>query len=224
MKKSFWICICYLGIVCLFGCGMRSSDIAAGCRQIDEFTIKGGRDFLTGYPAKNADGSVNVVVEIPAGTNAKWEVNATLQDGSKPADGKLRWEFKEGQPRIVRYLSYPGNYGFIPNTLSGDGDPLDIIVLGPAVPRGSIIQVKLIGILKMLDGKEKDDKLIGVSANSPLYSVKELIELDEEFPGVTKIIETWFMNYKRKGEMEMLGWGDREESKRIFIEAEILGK
>ena len=176
---------------------------------------------MTGYPAQNDDGSLNVVVEIPAGTNAKWEVNATLQDGRKPTDGKLRWEFKEGRPRIVQYLSYPGNYGFIPNTLSGDGDPLDIIVLGPAVPRGSVITVRLIGILKMLDDNEKDDKLIGVTENSPLNSARDLDELDDEFPGVSKIIETWFLNYKRKGEMEMQGWGDREEAKKIFNEAEI---
>ena len=74
------------------------------------------------------------MIEIPTGTTAKWEV-------VKPS-GELRWEFDQGRPRVVRYLGYPGNYGMIPRTLlpkeeGGDGDPLDVVVLGPAVPRGS---------------------------------------------------------------------------------------
>ena len=57
------------------------------------------------------------------------------------------WEFKDGKPRIVKYLGYPGNYGMVPKTLlpenlGGDGDPLDVIVLGPQVERGSVIKCK----------------------------------------------------------------------------------
>ena len=77
---------------------------------------------------------VNMIVEIPTGTNEKWEVNKT--------SGFIERDSINGEPRTIQYLSYPGNYGFIPQTLlskkeGGDGDPLDILVIGEAVERGS---------------------------------------------------------------------------------------
>jgi inorganic pyrophosphatase len=59
-------------------------------------------NLLTSAPTRNPDGSVNALIEIPAGTNAKWEVNE---------EGVLEWEMKDGKPRVVRYLAYPGSYG-----------------------------------------------------------------------------------------------------------------
>ena len=77
--------------------------------QIDRYTIRGNNSYLTGYVPVNQSGDINVVVEIPTGSTEKWEV-------TKP-DGELKWEFKDGKPRIVKYLGYPGNYGMIPQTL-----------------------------------------------------------------------------------------------------------
>ncbi len=107
--------------------GTQAETIAPNLRLIDSYTIVGPKNFLTDYEPVNRDGTINVVVEIPTGTTAKWEV-------TKP-DGKLQWEFKRGKPRVVKYLGYPGNYGMLPRTLlakedGGDGDPLDVIVLG----------------------------------------------------------------------------------------------
>ncbi|WP_237155896.1 inorganic diphosphatase [Photobacterium phosphoreum] len=110
---------------------------------------------------------------------------------------------KNGQPRIVHYLGYPSNYGTIPNTalpksLGGDGDPLDVLVLGSAIMQGSIVQVRLIGGLKMLDGGEQDDKLIAVpvTEQSPFKNIHSIKEMQQQYPGVLTIIETWFSNYK----------------------------
>ena len=103
--------------------------------------------------------------------------------------------------------------------IRGDGDPLDVIVLGPAVPRGSVIQAKLIGVLKLLDGGERDDKLIAVLRDSPFYKVDSLDELDAEFNGVTDILQTWFSNYKGPGETEANGFGDKREATRILDSA-----
>jgi inorganic pyrophosphatase len=187
--------------------------IAPDLERVDEYTIVGPGNFLTGYSPTNPDGTVNVVVEIPTGTIAKWEV-------SKP-DGRLEWEIEDGKPRVVRYLGYPGNYGMIPQSLlpeemGGDGDPLDAIVLGPAVPRGSVVQVKLIGVLKLLDGGEQDDKLIGVMVDTPLYEVDSIGELEAQFPGIAAIVETWFSNYKGPGKIESLGYAEREEAQQIL--------
>lgn len=160
---------------------------------------------------------IHAVIEIPAGTNAKWEV--------EKSGGQLRWEFKNGKPRVVQYLPYPGNYGMIPQTilpreLGGDGDPLDVIVLGPALGRGAVIPVRVIGVLKLLDGGEQDDKLVAVSLDGPLRDVETLAELDARFQGVRLILETWFGHYKGPGEMEVRGWGDAERADQILTDAE----
>jgi inorganic pyrophosphatase len=155
-------------------------------------------------------------VEIPAGTLAKWEVNGRLPDGAEPDDGKLRWEFVNGKPRIIQYLGYPGNYGFIPRTLNADGDQLDILLLGPPLPKGAVVTAKVIGVLKMLDDGEVDNKILAVTKDSPLSDVDDLPEMDTLFPGVREIIETWFTHYKGQVSMPAHGWGNKEEAELII--------
>ena len=181
--------------------------------SVDPYTHQSDANYLIDYAPLARDGDIFVVVEIPTGSNAKWEV-------SKP-DGKLRWEIRKGKPRVVKYLGYPGNYGMIPQTLlpesaGGDGDPLDVIVLGPAVARGSVIKVKLIGVLKMLDAGEQDDKLVAVQDGTPLYTVDSIEELNARFAGVAEIVEIWFSNYKGPGEMESLGYSSKEQALSIL--------
>ncbi|MHC5062584.1 MAG: inorganic diphosphatase, partial [Planctomycetota bacterium] len=151
-------------ILCLLltACSSHSANEAEDARS-----LAGAANFWTGYPATVGE-MVNVVVEIPAGTNSKWEVDKS--------DGVLRWEIKEGEPRVVQYLAYPANYGMIPATLlpkemGGDGDPLDVLLLGPAQARGSIVQAHLLGVLELLDGGERDDKLIALAADAPMHGV-----------------------------------------------------
>jgi inorganic pyrophosphatase len=167
-------------------------------------TIVGEKSLYDGNPARNEDGTVNVVVEIPAGTNAKWEVNK---------EGELFWEVRDGAPRIVNFLPYPGNYGMIPNTLSpsdqgGDGDGLDVLILGPALPRGTVARVHLIGVMKFLDKGEQDDKILAVMKDTPLGQIRSLKELNESFPGVAEVVHLWFAKYKGPGKMTFQGWGD----------------
>lgn len=179
----------------------------------DEYTIIGEKNYLTGYEPIDAAGNVNVVIEIPTGTTAKWEVEKST--------GNLKWEFVDKKPRTVKYLGYPGNYGMIPRTLlpkelGGDGDPLDVIVLGPAVERGSVLKTKIIGMLKLLDRGEQDDKLIAVVEGSPFFEINNLQELESNFKGTSTIIEIFFANYKGPGKMEPLGWANEIESKKIL--------
>lgn len=167
--------------------------------KVDTYTIKSEQNYLSATPAKNNNGTINAIIEIPTGSNEKWEVSKV--DGSV-----INWEFKNGQPRIVHYLGYPSNYGTISNTalpksLGGDGDPLDVLVLGSAMVQGSVAQVRLIGGLKMLDGGEQDDKLIAVpvTEQSPFRNVHSIKQLQQQYPGVLTIIDTWFSNYKGAG-------------------------
>ena len=190
-----------------------AEQLAPGLRYADDYTIVGEQNLLADYSPTNPDGTVNAVVEIPTGTLAKWEVS--------PSDGQLRIEVKNGQPRIIQYLGYPGNYGMIPRSVlskeqGGDGDPLDVMILGPAVPRGSLVQIKLIGVIKMIDRGDIDDKLIAVMKDTPLYSVNSIAELDQKFPGVTTILQTWFTNYKGQGKVQVLGFREQEEAQQIL--------
>jgi len=219
-KTNCLICL-FVFVALSLACKRAVPGIFEDCKYESIYALDCGKDLLAGYPAENRDGTVNAVVEIPAGTNAKWEVNATLQDGTKPTDGKLRWEFKNGKPRVVQYLAYPGNYGLIPNTRGGDGDALDIILLGPSVPRGSVIQAKCIGVLKMIDGGDIDDKIVGVIPMSPFSNIETITDLEEQFPGVRDIIEIWFTHYKRNNEIFIKGWGDKLEAERILQQARV---
>ncbi|TXB66661.1 inorganic diphosphatase [Vicingus serpentipes] len=184
---------------------------------IDPYTIIGEHHFLNGYEAKTAEGNINVVVEIPTGSVDKWEVDKT--------DGSLKWQILEDGPRKVNYLGYPGNYGMIPKTylpkdLGGDGDPLDVIVLGPAVKRGSIIECKIIGVIELLDRGEQDDKLIAVMKDTPFYLVNSIDELKQSFNGALDIVTTWFSNYKGPGKMEIQTVAEKERADEI-LEASI---
>lgn len=173
-------------------------------------------NLLTDVSPLNEDGQINAIIEIPAGTNEKWELNKV--------NGQIEREYVNDKPRTVKYLGYPGNYGMIPQTLlskenGGDGDPLDVIVLGPPVKRSSIVKCKIIGVLYLIDRGEQDDKLIAVSLDSPMKEVNDLKELKGQFNGALDIVETWFTNYKGPGKMESRGFGDRKSANEILNSA-----
>jgi inorganic pyrophosphatase len=166
---------------------------AAETLQPQVSVLKGERNFLSGYDPVNVDGTVNVVIEIPAGTTAKYMVDLK--------SGNIELEQKNGAPRYVQYLGYPCNYGNIPRSVllkskGGDGDAVDALVLGPSVPTGSVVRGRAIGMLSLMDTGEKDDKVVVVMENTPFFSVRSIDELDRKFPGVTSILQTWFTSYK----------------------------
>jgi len=173
-------------------------------------------NYIKDFPAYTEDSLVNVVIEIPAGTNQKWEVEKT--------EGKLVHQLVGGTPRIIKYLAYPANYGMVPRSIlpktqGGDGDPLDILVLGPAAVRGEVIPVKVIGVLRLLDRGEIDDKLIAVSHDSPLFAMNSIEELNERYIGISTIIETWFSNYKGPGMVKSDGYRSRDIAMNILNKA-----
>lgn len=145
-------------------------------------------------PALNADASVNVMIEITAGSNAKWQQ-------SKTHSLQLEWELKQGQAREVQYLAYPANYGIVTNTLlakedGGDGDPLDVLVLGKALPQGIVQKVRVIAVMRMLDNDEQDDKLLAVPLNGLFSNLHDLEQLRNQYPGIVRQLQHWFEHYK----------------------------
>ena len=177
---------------------------------------KVSKNLLTDFKPMFKDGDINVVIEIPTGTIEKWEVDKS--------DGQIKHEIKNNKARIIQYIGYPGNYGMVPRTLlpkelGGDGDPLDVIVLGPPLERGSVVKCKLIGILNLLDHGEHDDKLIAILENTPLYQVNSIEELDKKYNGVSEIIKLWFTNYKGPGQLESIGFSNKELANTILKSA-----
>jgi inorganic pyrophosphatase len=183
--------------------------------------LRGEKNYLSGYDPINLDGTYNVVIEIPAGTTAKYETNKD--------SGMLELEQKGGAPRYVQYLGYPVNYGAIPRSVllkskGGDGDSVDVLVLGPSVPRGSVVRGRVIGVLSLVDTGELDDKAIVVMENSPFAKVKSVADLDAKFPGVTSILQTWFTSYKGYGKdgklmLSSTGYKDRAAAIKLIGDA-----
>ena len=150
----------------------------------------------------------NFFVEIPGGSKEKWEINKE--------NGLLELEQREGKDRIINFLSYPGNYGFIPQTLSGDGDPIDLIDLDESFPKGEIKQVKIIGAIYFEDNKEIDYKFIGVSPNGSFKKVNSIEEMLLEKPALLEILKLWFLSYKQPGKMEFIRFIQKDESIKIL--------
>jgi inorganic pyrophosphatase len=119
-------------------------------------------------------------------------------------------------------MRYPGNYGFVPHTLSGDGDPVDVIVANtrPIIP-GAIINVRPIGVLRMTDEGGADEKILAVP--SPKLTKRyEKIENYTDLPEITwKQIEHFFTHYKdlEPGKwVKAEGWGDAAEARKLIVE------
>ena len=153
---------------------------------------------LSRIPAQPKPGLINVLIEIPAGSKNKYEFDKDLNAFALDR---------------VLYSSvhYPYDYGFIPNTLADDGDPLDGMVLmdQPTFP-GCVIPARPIGMLEMIDGGDRDEKILCVPDQDPRYSqVKSLQDIAEH--RLEEIAE-FFRTYKNleKKVTEILGWKDVE--------------
>lgn len=186
------------------------------CESISNRTNKTEVKPITECRPISADGHVNAIIEVPAGTIQKWEINKL--------SGEIEQELIGEKARIINYIGYPGNYGMIPQTLlpkekGGDGDPLDILVLGPPEGRGSIIKCKVIGVLFLLDEGAQDDKLIAISDNSPLFQVNDISDLTTKYIGVSEIIKLWFINYKGPNKMKSNGFGGKQVAEDILQRA-----
>ncbi|WBL21796.1 inorganic diphosphatase [Zunongwangia sp. HRR-M8] len=161
--------------------------------------------------ARNEDGYYQAVVEIPAGTNSKIEYNHEQQ--------KFLPDQREGIDRLIEFLPYPGNYGFIPSTFSdpekgGDGDALDVLILGESLQSGTIIPIKPIAILKLLDENEEDDKIIAVPAlkKDQIFKAETYKDFLENYPEAKDIIELWFLSYDKDNSIQLKGWGSEKEA------------
>jgi inorganic pyrophosphatase len=154
---------------------------------------------------------VNVIVEVPIGGEPiKYELDKAA--GTLVVDRFLHTPMR-----------YPGNYGFVPHTLSDDGDPIDVLVANtrPIVP-GAVINVRPIGVLKMEDDAGGDEKIIAVPVPKLTKRYAHVHEYSE-LPEITLLqIQHFFTHYKdlEPGKwVKLIGWGDATEARRLIMEA-----
>mgnify|MGYP006303171615 FL=1 len=151
---------------------------------------------LLKIPAQPKPGILNVLIEIPAGSKNKYEFDKDLQAFALDR---------------VLYSSvhYPYDYGFVPNTLADDGDPLDGMVLmdQPTFP-GCVIPARPIGMLEMIDGGDRDEKILCVPDKDPRFA--GVTSLSNIAPHRLDEIAEFFRTYKNleKKVTEILGWQD----------------
>jgi inorganic pyrophosphatase len=164
--------------------------------------------------------------KIPSGKNPPFDVNVLVE---VPIGGEpIKYEIdKEAGCLVVdRFLytsmRYPGNYGFIPHTLSGDGDPVDVLVCSTrALMPGAVVNVRPVGVLQMEDDGGQDEKIIAVP--SPHLTLRyEHVHNFTDMPAITRQqVEHFFEHYKdlEPGKWsKILGWGDADAARRYIIE------
>lgn len=160
--------------------------------------------------AAKAPDELLLAVEIPAGSFTKYEIGE---------DGLLHVDRFLAMP-----MAYPANYGSMPRTLAGDGDPLDALVLtrAPLHP-GAVIRFRPVGVLRMVDGGEADEKIIGVPVDKVDASYAGIRDLADLPKAEVDRIEAFFRVYKQlpagSKTVELHGWGDTAEARRVAAEA-----
>jgi inorganic pyrophosphatase len=159
---------------------------------------------------KNPPHDVNVLIEVPI--------------GGEPI--KYEMDKAAGTLFVDRFLytamRYPGNYGFIPHTLSGDGDPCDVLVANTrAIVAGAVISVRPVGVLLMEDEAGMDEKIIAVPS-SKLTKRYDKVQNYSDLPEITlQQIEHFFEHYKDLEPnkwVKIVGWRDAAEAQKLILE------
>ncbi|MEP9349033.1 inorganic diphosphatase [Xanthobacter sp. KR7-225] len=159
---------------------------------------------------KNPPNDVNVVIEVPI--------------GGEPI--KYEMDKAAGTLFVDRFLytamRYPGNYGFIPHTLSGDGDPCDVLVANTrAIVPGAYISVRPVGVLLMEDESGQDEKIIAVPSHKLTQRYDRVVNYSD-LPDITlKQIEHFFEHYKDLEPnkwVKIVRWGNAEEAQKLILE------
>lgn len=155
------------------------------------------RELIDRIPAMTEKGdAVHAIIEVPKGRRSKFEIDK-----------------ETGLIKLDRYLfsasHYPGDYGFVPQTLAEDGDALDVLVMvNEPTFSGCLIEVRVVGLFRMKDRGDCDFKVLGVPQFDPLFS--EYKDLASVPPHFLREVEHFFSTYKQlEGvSIEALGWED----------------
>jgi len=158
-------------------------------------------------PGRNPPEEVTAIIEIPSGSRNKYELDKET--------GLLKLD------RVLySAVHYPFDYGLIPRTLHEDGDPLDVLVMVKEQTfAGCMIDVRPIGVLRMLDRGEPDDKILGVPLHDPAH--EEYFDIADIPQHTLKEVEYFFSTYKdlEGKRVQIEGWGKSEKAMQIVSDS-----
>ena len=155
--------------------------------------------------------TVNVIIEIQKGSRNKYEMDKET--------GLITLDRVNGT-----MLGYPADYGYVPDTICDDGDPLDaLLLIDESVPLGVVVPCRPIGVLYMVDDGEGDEKLICVARDD--VTKTHIKSLEDLGPNFKPMIEHFYSQYKawkkdwQGTKVEFNGWGDAEAAKKVITES-----
>lgn len=166
------------------------------------------------------------ISKIPAGKKAPDEVNVIIENTMGAVPVKYELDKDSGALFVDRFVHtamfYPGNYGFVPQTLGGDGDPVDVLVLGdlPIIP-GAVIPARPVGVLMMEDDGGQDEKIVAVPTTKMHPSFEAVQDVTDIPESKREQIEHFFTHYKdlEKGKWsKTLGWENAAKAKELLAE------
>jgi inorganic pyrophosphatase len=193
MNRFSWLIACLL--LCLAGCGP-----GPNAEQHATYT---------------PEGHLRAVIEIPAGTNHKISYDPKLRT--------FAIEQQDGHNRVIDFLPYPANYGFIPSTrlngeVGGDGDPLDVFVIAESLPSAITLEVIPLAVIETTDEGELDPKILAVPLRDSRRVIRAttLAELRDDYPAIIEIMTLWLRHYDPGDSTRVLRWGDEREAQAMI--------
>lgn len=164
---------------------------------------------------------------VPTGNNPPDEINVIIEIQKDSEPVKYEVDKASGAIFVDRILStpmrYPCNYGYVPHTLCGDGDPADVLVILPLplVP-GSVIRCRPVGVLKMTDEAGGDEKLLAVPVEKVFAGYAHIQDIEQVSAHWLERIGHFFEHYKdleKEKWVRLAGWGNAAEAKAILVDA-----
>jgi inorganic pyrophosphatase len=159
--------------------------------------------------------------KVPAGKDLPNDFNVVIEIPANSQPVKYEVDKESGALFVDRFMStamfYPANYGYIPNTLSDDGDPADVLVVTPLpLLSGSVVRCRPVGVLNMTDEAGGDAKLLAVPVDKLCKEYKNVQSYTDLSEGLIKSIEHFFEHYKDLEEnkwVKIEGWADVDAAK-----------
>jgi inorganic pyrophosphatase len=205
----------------LIGTGAAASLALTGQAHAADNGEQRGQDSDT---ANGADRSMNYITDIDQHDDFPNTITAV---SIAQMNTREKYEYRQDPHRIIldrtlySEVRYPGDYGFIPRTAMGDGDPLDVLVmLESSLFPGCVLDVRPVGVIRMTDAGETDDKIIGVPADDPRFD--HISDVDDIPEHSREEIAEFFRTYKNlepEGNIVVDGYGNRGAAREIISKA-----